>query len=122
MDLSIPYSAECLTFLTPQAFTDNSWQTLILPFSKEMWAGVLFLLFCVGFVFYVLGQIHLILRRKEILLLQKTTNPPINAVSTGRRYKLVKQSNRIPKKNESNAVTIKIIPKEVQKSKMEKTD
>ncbi|KAK3915626.1 Glutamate receptor ionotropic, NMDA 1 [Frankliniella fusca] len=32
MDLSVPYHSECLTFLTPQATTDNSWQTLILPF------------------------------------------------------------------------------------------
>lgn len=32
MDLSIPYNTECLTFLTPEALTDNSWKTLILPF------------------------------------------------------------------------------------------
>lgn len=32
MDLSIPYSSQCLTFLTPEALSDNSWQTLILPF------------------------------------------------------------------------------------------
>ncbi|XP_052126932.1 uncharacterized protein LOC113216004, partial [Frankliniella occidentalis] len=32
MDLSVPYHSECLTFLTPEATTDNSWQTLILPF------------------------------------------------------------------------------------------
>lgn len=32
MDLSVPYNTECLTFLTPEALTDNSWKTLILPF------------------------------------------------------------------------------------------
>lgn len=32
MDLSIPYTTQCLTFLTPASSTDNSWQTLILPF------------------------------------------------------------------------------------------
>lgn len=32
MDLTIPYNTECLTFLTPEALTDNSWKTLILPF------------------------------------------------------------------------------------------
>lgn len=32
LDLSIPYNTECLTFLTPESLTDNSWQTLILPF------------------------------------------------------------------------------------------
>lgn len=32
MDLTIPYNTECLTFLTPESLTDNSWNTLILPF------------------------------------------------------------------------------------------
>ena len=32
MDLTIPYNTECLTFLTPESLTDNSWMTLILPF------------------------------------------------------------------------------------------
>lgn len=31
-DLTIPYISECLTFLTPESETDNSWKTLILPF------------------------------------------------------------------------------------------
>lgn len=51
-DLTIPYFTECLTFLTPEATNDNSWKTLILPFSGNMWAGVLFSLFTVGFIFY----------------------------------------------------------------------
>lgn len=36
IDLSLPYNTECLTFLTPEALTDNSWQTLILPFKYEL--------------------------------------------------------------------------------------
>ena len=32
MDLTIPYNTECLTFLTPESLTDNSWMALILPF------------------------------------------------------------------------------------------
>lgn len=32
MDLTVPYNTECLTFITPEALTDNSWKTLILPF------------------------------------------------------------------------------------------
>lgn len=32
MDLSVPYNTECLTFLTPESLSDNSWKTLILPF------------------------------------------------------------------------------------------
>uniref|UniRef100_A0A182F4J2 Ionotropic glutamate receptor L-glutamate and glycine-binding domain-containing protein n=1 Tax=Anopheles albimanus TaxID=7167 RepID=A0A182F4J2_ANOAL len=39
MDLTTPYNTECLTFLTPEALSDNSWKTLILPFNGEMWAG-----------------------------------------------------------------------------------
>lgn len=44
MDLSIPYMAECLTFLTPESLTDNSWKTLILPFKY------------VGFKQFILNQ------------------------------------------------------------------
>lgn len=32
LDLSVPYATQCLTFLTPEALTDNSWKTLVLPF------------------------------------------------------------------------------------------
>ncbi|XP_050079121.1 uncharacterized protein LOC126565964 [Anopheles maculipalpis] len=56
MDLSIPYNTECLTFLTPEALSDNSWKTLILPFNGEMWAGVMISLFSVGFVFYAFSK------------------------------------------------------------------
>lgn len=31
-DLTIPYNTECLTFLTPESLTKNSWKLLILPF------------------------------------------------------------------------------------------
>jgi hypothetical protein len=37
MDLSIPYNSECLTFITPEVLSDNSWKTLLLPFSLGMW-------------------------------------------------------------------------------------
>ncbi|XP_063706124.1 glutamate receptor ionotropic, kainate glr-3 [Culicoides brevitarsis] len=58
LDLSIPYNTECLTFLTPEATSDNSWKTLILPFSGTMWAGVLTSLFSVGFIFYGVSFIY----------------------------------------------------------------
>lgn len=58
IDLSIPYMVECLTFLTPEATTDNSWLTLILPFSAWMWAGVFISLFLVGFIFYSVSQVY----------------------------------------------------------------
>ena len=31
MDLAWPYNFECLTFLTPESLTENSWKLLILP-------------------------------------------------------------------------------------------
>uniref|UniRef100_A0A336MB17 CSON013115 protein n=1 Tax=Culicoides sonorensis TaxID=179676 RepID=A0A336MB17_CULSO len=58
LDLSIPYNTECLTFLTPEATSDNSWKTLILPFSGSMWAGVLTSLFSVGFIFFGVSFIY----------------------------------------------------------------
>lgn len=58
MDLSLPYNTECLTFLTPESLTDNSWHTLILPFSLGMWTGVLVSLFCVGMVFFLFSNIY----------------------------------------------------------------
>lgn len=33
LDLSFPYNTECLTFLTPESFSDNSWKLLINPFT-----------------------------------------------------------------------------------------
>ncbi|XP_049548396.1 glutamate receptor ionotropic, kainate glr-3 [Anopheles darlingi] len=65
MDLSTPYNTECLTFLTPEALSDNSWKTLILPFNGEMWAGVLVSLFSVGFVFYAFSNILAYMHRHE---------------------------------------------------------
>lgn len=58
MDLSIPYNTECLTFLTPESTSDNSWQTLILPFSQGMWIGVCVSLICVGTIFYLFSNIY----------------------------------------------------------------
>lgn len=58
MDLSIPYNTECLTFLTPESLTDNSWKTLILPFTGIMWTSVLICLVVCCVVFYILAQFH----------------------------------------------------------------
>lgn len=41
-DLSTPYNTECLTFLTPESLTDNSWKLLILPFRYVDTYGKLF--------------------------------------------------------------------------------
>lgn len=58
LDLSIPYYTECLTFITPEFVTDNSWKTLILPFSPDMWTGVGISLLCVGIVFFVFSKLY----------------------------------------------------------------
>ncbi|XP_016987572.1 uncharacterized protein LOC108050403 [Drosophila rhopaloa] len=61
VELSLPHNFECLTFLTPESSTDNSWQTFILPFSGAMWAGVLLSLFIVGTVFYAISFLNAII-------------------------------------------------------------
>lgn len=58
LDLSIPYYTECLTFITPEFVTDNSWKTLILPFSPDMWTGVGISLLCVGMVFFIFSKLY----------------------------------------------------------------
>ncbi|KAL3269193.1 hypothetical protein HHI36_008276 [Cryptolaemus montrouzieri] len=58
MDLTIPYNTECLTFVTPEALTDNSWKTLILPFSGYMWLGVLLCLLMSATAFCLLARFH----------------------------------------------------------------
>ncbi|KAH8240065.1 hypothetical protein KR032_010800 [Drosophila birchii] len=63
VELSLPHNFDCLTFLTPESSTDNSWQTFILPFSGGMWAGVLLSLFIVGTVFYGISFLNAILTR-----------------------------------------------------------
>lgn len=62
VELSLPHSVECLTFLTPESSADSSWQTFILPFSGGMWAGVLLSLFVVGSVFYAISFLNALLQ------------------------------------------------------------
>ncbi|XP_049867277.1 glutamate receptor ionotropic, kainate glr-3 [Pectinophora gossypiella] len=58
-DLSIPYTSQCWTFLTPEALTDNSWKTLILPFKLYMWIAVLLVLLITGAIFYGLARFYM---------------------------------------------------------------
>lgn len=87
MDLSIPYTSQCLTFLTPEALTDNSWKTLILPFSAEMWACVLFFLFCVGSVFYVLEHVNAWIHRNR-------PQPKVFLNRNGKSFSRIKHKKR----------------------------
>nr|QEI46869.1 ionotropic receptor 68a [Galleria mellonella] len=58
-DLSIPYTSQCWTFITPEALTDNSWKTLILPFTLYMWIAVLLVLLITGMIFYGLARYYI---------------------------------------------------------------
>ncbi|XP_076380939.1 ionotropic receptor 68a [Megalopta genalis] len=54
-DLSIPYNTECLTFLTPESLTENSWKLLILPFKLYTWIVLLLTLVLGGIAFHVIS-------------------------------------------------------------------
>ncbi|KAF7989916.1 hypothetical protein HCN44_008590 [Aphidius gifuensis] len=45
LELSSPYRTECLTFLTPESLTENSWKLLIIPFTLHTWIAIL-VIFC----------------------------------------------------------------------------
>ncbi|XP_072751469.1 probable glutamate receptor [Anoplolepis gracilipes] len=57
-DLSTPYNTECLTFLTPESLTDNSWKLLILPFRLNAWIAVLCTLLIGGGGLHVLAVFY----------------------------------------------------------------
>ncbi|XP_050345733.1 glutamate receptor ionotropic, delta-2 [Nymphalis io] len=59
LDLSNPYTSQCWTFLTPEALSDNSWKTLILPFNLYMWIAVLLVLLVTGSIFYGLANYYI---------------------------------------------------------------
>ncbi|XP_034946197.1 glutamate receptor ionotropic, kainate 5 [Chelonus insularis] len=51
LELSYPYNTECLTFLTPEALTENSWKLLIVPLKLYSWIAIILILFLVAFTF-----------------------------------------------------------------------
>lgn len=55
LDLTIPYNIECLTFLTPESLTENSWKLLILPFKFYTWIALILTLILGSIVFYFLS-------------------------------------------------------------------
>lgn len=80
-----------------------------------MWAGVLFFLFCVGFVFYLLGQIHLKLRyhgqAMEQIMQLKLFDRKMSDMKK-RRLKLIK--TRVQQRHSiKESISIKVIPKVV---------
>lgn len=67
MDLSVPYTIQCLTFITPEVLTDNSWQTLILPFSLEMWIGILVSVLCIILIFFLFSKVYMFIKSDKIV-------------------------------------------------------
>lgn len=65
MDLSLPYNTECLTFISPEQLSDNTWKTLILPFSLGMWIGVLLSLCSAGIFFFFFSKVYVVMKNKS---------------------------------------------------------
>ncbi|KAL7293182.1 hypothetical protein TKK_0013330 [Trichogramma kaykai] len=58
LDLSWPYNTECLTFLTLESLTENSWKLLILSFRLYSWITVILTLLLAGFISFIIAQIY----------------------------------------------------------------
>ncbi|XP_063925717.1 glutamate receptor ionotropic, kainate glr-3 [Zophobas morio] len=109
MDLSVPYNTECLTFLTPESLTDNSWKTLILPFKPSMWAAVIVCLLISGGVFYALARFHETISRikektknvdplsKKRKIITLSMCPDLEKLDPNVKYTLMKEKYNPPK-------------------------
>ncbi|XP_011493794.1 PREDICTED: glutamate receptor 1, partial [Ceratosolen solmsi marchali] len=58
LDLSWPYNTECLTFLTLESLTENSWKLLILPFRLYTWIAVIFTLLAASITFFMFSRFY----------------------------------------------------------------
>jgi hypothetical protein len=74
MDLTTPYTAECLTFITPEVLTDNSWQTLTSPFSLGMWVGTFLSLIGITLVFYAFSNFYIFITNESYMIKSPTAN------------------------------------------------
>lgn len=72
MDLTTPYLIECLTFITPEILNDNSWRTLISPFSLGMWTGVLISMAIIGIIFFLFSNFYTVIRSHKSSAARKT--------------------------------------------------
>jgi len=59
MDLSYPYTIQCLTFITPEILGDNSWKALILPFRLNMWIGAFLSLIFIIILFWLFSNFYI---------------------------------------------------------------
>ncbi|XP_063974062.1 glutamate receptor ionotropic, kainate glr-3 [Diachasmimorpha longicaudata] len=99
LELSYPYNSECLTFLTPESLTDNSWKLLISPFRLYAWIAVILVLLLGASAFHVFAlfyqnQIMPYVRNSqaqgviisEVRSLVLRTNPPRLPMTRGREW------------------------------------
>lgn len=75
MDLTVPYNTECLTFITPELLSDNSWKTLLLPFSLGIWIGVLVSLGLIGLLFFMFSNVYKLMKSKKLSAAASAPNP-----------------------------------------------
>ncbi|KAF5308719.1 hypothetical protein FQR65_LT06080 [Abscondita terminalis] len=109
MDLSIPYNTECLTFLTPESLTNNSWKTLILPFRAPLWLLILMSLVLIAFLFHMLSKFHdgvnsklfKNIKQRKIALKLKIEEMEVvkigQKLSPNAKYSLMKRKYELPK-------------------------
>ncbi|XP_057656470.1 uncharacterized protein LOC130894005 isoform X2 [Diorhabda carinulata] len=120
MDLTIPYNTECLTFITPEALTDNSWKTLILPFKPILWTGVLVSLVVTILCFYYLSNfyatttsiernsedtlynINSSLKHRKVITVSINPNP--EKINENEKYTLMREKYQQSKQEEPNGL------------------
>ncbi|KAJ8680096.1 hypothetical protein QAD02_015883 [Eretmocerus hayati] len=95
LDLSWPYNTECLTFLTLESLSEDSWKLLILPFALQTWLAVIFLLCLVGILLFFFARFY---KYHVGLNLKKMNEPKATKISlneTNRKIS-VRKSNARP--------------------------
>lgn len=73
MDLSYPYTIQCLTFITPEILGDNSWKALILPFRLNMWIGAFLSLFFIIIVFWLFSNFYIFIDNENYVQINSAT-------------------------------------------------
>ncbi|KAK0079871.1 hypothetical protein PV325_000717 [Microctonus aethiopoides] len=66
-ELSYPYNTECLTFITPESLTQNSWMLLIIPFKLYTWIAVILLLLVAPYILCLFALFY----QKQIMPFKK---------------------------------------------------
>ncbi|KAL0272073.1 UNVERIFIED_CONTAM: hypothetical protein PYX00_005184 [Menopon gallinae] len=92
MDLTIPYTTQCLTFLTPESLSDNAWQTLLLPFRPYLWLGVVISFVSGALVFLAFAKFHRVIEERSMIEMKKHQN---NNFAVKKDWNKIKNENVI---------------------------